>query len=314
MSHDVHPLVLNNGVRIPQLGFGVYKIPEAATRDAVLTAFAAGYRHVDTAALYRNERGVGEAIRESGLPRDEVFVTSKVWNDDHGYDATLRAFDASMERLGLDVLDLYLIHWPVPRLDRYVDTWRALEQLYRDGRVRAIGVSNFQPDHLRRLLDRTDVVPVVNQVELHPYLQQEKLRVAHEELGLLTEAWAPLARGGAARRPGGARPRRQARADPGAGRAAVAPAARQRGHPEVGHAGPDRGEHRGLRLRARRGRHGRARLAGPRGADRGAPRPPGLSGPPADGTRATPYARPRALGNGHPAFTRRPTGSATLGS
>ena len=196
MSHDVHPLVLNNGVRIPQLGFGVYKIPEAATRDAVLTAFAAGYRHVDTAALYRNERGVGEAVRESGLPRDEVFVTSKVWNDDHGYDATLRAFDASMERLGLDVLDLYLIHWPVPRLDRYVDTWRALEQLYRDGRVRAIGVSNFQPDHLRRLLDRTDVVPVVNQVELHPYLQQEKLRVAHEELGLLTEAWAPLARGG----------------------------------------------------------------------------------------------------------------------
>ena len=145
MSHDVHPLVLNNGVRIPQLGFGVYKIPEAATRDAVLTAFAAGYRHVDTAALYRNERGVGEAVRESGLPRDEVFVTSKVWNDDHGYDATLRAFDASMERLGLDVLDLYLIHWPVPRLDRYVDTWRALEQLYRDGRVRAIGVSNFQP-------------------------------------------------------------------------------------------------------------------------------------------------------------------------
>ena len=196
MSHDVHPLVLNNGVRIPQLGFGVYKIPEAATRDAVLTAFAAGYRHIDTAALYRNERGVGEAVRESGLPRDEVFVTSKVWNDDHGYDATLRAFDASMERLGLDVLDLYLIHWPVPRLDRYVDTWRALEQLYRDGRVRAIGVSNFQPDHLRRLLDRTDVVPVVNQVELHPYLQQEKLRVAHEELGLLTEAWAPLARGG----------------------------------------------------------------------------------------------------------------------
>jgi diketogulonate reductase-like aldo/keto reductase len=196
MSHDVHPLVLNNGVRIPQLGFGVYKVPEAATRDAVLTAFAAGYRHVDTAALYRNERGVGEAVRESGLPRDEVFVTSKVWNDDHGYDATLRAFDASMERLGLDVLDLYLIHWPVPRLDRYVDTWRALEQLYRDGRVRAIGVSNFQPDHLRRLLDRTDVVPVVNQVELHPYLQQEKLRVAHEELGLLTEAWAPLAGGG----------------------------------------------------------------------------------------------------------------------
>ena len=196
MSHDVHPLVLNNGVRIPQLGFGVYKIPEAATRDAVLTAFASGYRHIDTAALYRNERGVGEAVRESGLPRDEVFVTSKVWNDDHGYDATLRAFDASMERLELDVLDLYLIHWPVPRLDRYVDTWRALEQLYRDGRVRAIGVSNFQPDHLRRLLDRTDVVPVVNQVELHPYLQQEKLRVAHEELGLLTEAWAPLARGG----------------------------------------------------------------------------------------------------------------------
>jgi diketogulonate reductase-like aldo/keto reductase len=190
-------LVLNNGVEIPQLGFGVFKVPPEKTRQAVLTALETGYRHIDTAKLYDNETEVGAAVRDSGLMRDEVFVTTKVWNTDQGYDATLRAFDASMERLGLDVLDLYLIHWPAPARDLYVDTWRAMEQLYRDGRVRAIGVSNFQPDHLRRLLDRCDVVPVINQVELHPYLQQNEARKAHEELGVLTEAWAPIARGGA---------------------------------------------------------------------------------------------------------------------
>ena len=190
-------LVLNNGVEIPQLGFGVFKVPPEKTRQAVLTALETGYRHIDTAKLYDNETEVGAAVRDSGLMRDEIFVTTKVWNTDQGYDATLRAFDASMERLGLDVLDLYLIHWPAPARDLYVDTWRAMEQLYRDGRVRAIGVSNFQPDHLRRLLDRCDVVPVINQVELHPYLQQNEARKAHEELGVLTEAWAPIARGGA---------------------------------------------------------------------------------------------------------------------
>ncbi|HJR38531.1 MAG TPA: aldo/keto reductase [Nocardioidaceae bacterium] len=190
-------LVLNNGVEIPQLGFGVFKVPPEKTRQAVLTALETGYRHIDTAKLYDNETEVGAAVRDSGLMRDEIFVTTKVWNTDQGYDATLRAFDASMERLGLDVLDLYLIHWPAPARDLYVDTWRAMEQLYRDGRVRAIGISNFQPDHLRRLLDRCDVVPVINQVELHPYLQQNEARKAHEELGVLTEAWAPIARGGA---------------------------------------------------------------------------------------------------------------------
>jgi diketogulonate reductase-like aldo/keto reductase len=190
-------LVLNNGVEIPQLGFGVFKVPPEETRQAVLTALETGYRHIDTAKLYDNEAAVGAAVRDSGLMRDEIFVTTKVWNTDQGYDATLRAFDASLERLGLDVLDLYLIHWPAPARELYVDTWRAMEQLYRDGRVRAIGVSNFQPDHLRRLLDRCDVVPVINQVELHPYLQQNEARKAHEELGVLTEAWAPIARGGA---------------------------------------------------------------------------------------------------------------------
>jgi diketogulonate reductase-like aldo/keto reductase len=196
MSNDIPDLLLNNGIEIPQLGFGVYKIPAEDTRTAVLTAFAAGYRHVDTAALYRNEAGVGQAVRESGLRRDDVFVTTKVWNDDQGYDETLRAFDASMERLGLEVLDLYLIHWPMPGRDLFAATWQAMEQLYKDGRIRAIGVSNFQPVHLRRLLDRSDVVPVVNQVELHPYLQQEEVRRTHEELGIITQAWGPLARGG----------------------------------------------------------------------------------------------------------------------
>ncbi len=193
---SVPHLVLNNGVEIPQLGFGVFKVPHDETKQAVAAALDAGYRHVDTARLYENEEGVGEAIRESGLDRDAVFVTTKVWNDDHGYDATLRAFDASMKRLGLDVLDLYLIHWPQPGRDQYVETWRALERLYLDGRVRAIGVSNFAPTHLRRLLDGSEVVPVINQVELHPYLQQEEVRRVDDELGILTEAWSPIAKGG----------------------------------------------------------------------------------------------------------------------
>jgi 2,5-diketo-D-gluconate reductase A len=190
-------LVLNNGVEIPQLGYGVFKVPAGETRQAVATAIETGYRHIDTARLYDNETEVGEAVRESGLLRDEIFVTTKLWGTDQGYDNTMRGFDASMQRLGFDVLDLYLIHWPTPAKDLYVDTWRAMEQLYRDGRIRAIGVSNFQPDHLRRLLDRSEVVPVINQVELHPYLQQHEVRKANEELGVLTEAWSPIARGGA---------------------------------------------------------------------------------------------------------------------
>ncbi|HEU5045525.1 MAG TPA: aldo/keto reductase [Nocardioidaceae bacterium] len=193
---NVPNLTLNNGIEIPQLGFGVFKVPSGQTKEVVLAALKTGYRHIDTARLYGNEAEVGEAVRESGLDRDEVFVTTKVWNDDQGYDATMRAFDASMGRLGFDVLDLFLIHWPVPHQDLYLDTWRAMEKLYRDGRIRAIGVSNFNPDHLRRLVDETDVVPVLNQVELHPYLQQEEVRKTDESLDVLTEAWGPIARGG----------------------------------------------------------------------------------------------------------------------
>jgi 2,5-diketo-D-gluconate reductase A len=189
-------VVLNNGIEIPQVGFGVWRVPPAQTRDVVITALDSGYRHIDTAKLYRNEEGVGEAVRKSGLDRDQVFVTSKLWNDDHGYDATMRAFDASLDRLGFEVLDLYLIHWPSPDHARVADTWRAMERLYLDGRVRAIGVSNFEPADLRRLLDGSEVVPVVNQVELHPYRQRRELRRVDDELGVATEAWSPIARGG----------------------------------------------------------------------------------------------------------------------
>jgi 2,5-diketo-D-gluconate reductase A len=189
-------ITLNNGITMPQVGYGVFQIPDAQTAESVTTALAAGYRSIDTARIYGNEAGVGEAIAGAGLPREELFVTTKLWNDDQGYDAALRAFDASLARLRLDYLDLYLIHWPAPRRDRYVATWRAFEKLLADGRVRAIGVSNFQPDHLQRVIDETGAVPAVNQVELHPYLQQEAVRAAHASHGVVTEAWSPLAKGG----------------------------------------------------------------------------------------------------------------------
>jgi diketogulonate reductase-like aldo/keto reductase len=189
-------VVLNNGVEIPQLGFGVFLVPESETKAAVSSALEAGYRHIDTAKLYDNERAVGAAIAESGLARDELFVTTKVWNSEQGYDEALGSFEASMQRLGLDVLDLLLIHWPAPALNRYVDTWRAFEKLQADGRVRAIGVSNFHPEHLRRLIDETGVVPAINQVELHPLLPQREVRDFDSERGIVTEAWSPLARGG----------------------------------------------------------------------------------------------------------------------
>ena len=192
-----HPTItLNNGVQIPQLGLGTYQMPEPETKDLVQAALEGGYRHIDTASAYGNERGVGQAVRESGVPRAELFVTTKLANLAHGYDSALEAFDESMEPLGLDVLDLYLIHWPVPAQDLYVDTWRALERLHADGRIRAIGVSNFQAEHLQRLLDETRTVPAVNQIELHPYLQQRELRRLHAELGIATEAWSPLAMAG----------------------------------------------------------------------------------------------------------------------
>lgn len=196
--HLAPKVPLNNGVFIDALGFGVYKVPAADCAALVSTAIDAGYRTVDTAALYGNEEGVGQAVHAAvaaGMPREELFVTSKVWNDRHGYDATLAAFGESMDRLGLDYLDLFLIHWPCPEQDLFIPTYQALETLYHEGRVRAIGVSNFEPAHLHHLLDATEVVPAVNQVELHPWLQQRELRALHAELGIATQAWSPLARG-----------------------------------------------------------------------------------------------------------------------
>ena len=192
---SVPDVVLNNGIKIPQLGFGVFQVDDEQTTGAVLSALEAGYRSIDTAAVYGNEAGVGRALASSGLRRDELFVTTKLWNTEQGYDSTLTAFDSSLAELGLDHVDLYLIHWPTPARERYLDTWRAMEKLLADGRTRAIGVSNFQPAHLQRLLDETGVVPVVNQIELHPGLQQAELRAFHAAHSIATEAWSPLAHG-----------------------------------------------------------------------------------------------------------------------
>lgn len=192
---------LNNGVEMPQLGFGVFQVPDAETTASVTTALEVGYRSIDTAAIYGNERGVGRAIADSGIARGDLFLTSKVWNNDHGYDATLSAYDASLQRLGLEYLDLFLIHWPTPASDAFVPTWQALEKLYGDGRVRAIGVSNFEPGHLQRILHEGTIVPVVNQVELHPALRNrtvEEFNTAHD---IATEAWSPLAQGAILKNP-----------------------------------------------------------------------------------------------------------------
>ncbi|MFG2595164.1 aldo/keto reductase [Streptomyces sp. NPDC048462] len=194
MSH-VPALTLNNGVEMPQLGFGVWQVPDDEAAKAVATAIESGYRSIDTAAVYRNEGGTGRAISASGVARDELFVTTKLWNSEQGYDSTLRAFDASLDKLGLDYVDLYLIHWPVPAKDAYVDTYRAFEKIYADGRARAIGVSNFLPEHLERLLGESSVVPALNQIELHPQLQQTESRALHAKHGIVTEAWSPLGSG-----------------------------------------------------------------------------------------------------------------------
>ncbi|MFF8883098.1 aldo/keto reductase [Streptomyces flaveolus] len=195
MNHTVPTVTLNNGVEIPQLGFGVFQVPDAETTAAVSAALEAGYRSIDTAAIYGNEAGVGRALADSGIARDDLFVTTKLWNADQGYDATLKAFDTSLDKLGLDHVDLYLIHWPTPARDLYRESWKAIEKLVADGRIRAAGVSNFQPAHLERLIAGSDLVPAVNQVELHPGLQQRELRAAHARLGIVTEAWSPLAQG-----------------------------------------------------------------------------------------------------------------------
>jgi 2,5-diketo-D-gluconate reductase A len=184
-----------DGNTIPQLGLGVFQTPPDLTAAVVKIALASGYRHIDTAAIYVNEVGVGEGLRLSELAREEVFVTTKLWNADQGFDAALKAFDHSVQRLGLDYLDLYLIHWPSPRRDLYVDSWRALARLKEEGRVRSIGVSNFGADHLQRIVDETGVTPVLNQIELHPHFQQRALIETHKALGIATQSWSPLGQG-----------------------------------------------------------------------------------------------------------------------
>ncbi|MBA2310123.1 MAG: aldo/keto reductase [Pseudonocardiales bacterium] len=192
---NVSNITGNNGVEIPQLGLGVFLVEPNETQAVVAAALDVGYRHIDTAAAYNNEAEVGAAIADADLPRDELFITTKVWNLDQGHDRALAAFDLSLGKLGLDYLDLYLIHWPAPGRDRYVETWRAMEKILAEGRVRSIGVSNFGIEHLQRLIDETETVPAVNQVELHPNLPQRELRGFHAEHGIVTEAWSPLARG-----------------------------------------------------------------------------------------------------------------------
>jgi 2,5-diketo-D-gluconate reductase A len=211
MAMRISPrLSLNNGVLIDQLGYGLYKVPPSEAAGLVAMALGSGYRHFDTAAMYGNESGVARGISSQlgtqagsggsgelfpAPAREDIFVTTKVWNDHHGYDATLRAFDNSMVNLGLDYVDMYLIHWPCPRRGLFPETYRAMETLYREGKVRAIGVSNFQPAHLDRLMQTAEVTPAVNQIELHPWLQQLELRKIHDDLGIRTEAWSPLGRG-----------------------------------------------------------------------------------------------------------------------
>lgn len=187
---------LNDDRTIPQIGLGVWQVPDDVATDACLAAFEAGYRHIDTAALYGNEEGVGRAIKASGIPRDELFITTKVWNTDQGRDKTIAAMEASLARLDLDYVDLYLIHWPTPDRGLYIETWETVLELQQRGSTTSAGVSNFHPDHLRAVIAATGVTPVINQVELHPWLPQRAVRATDHELGIVTEAWSPLASGG----------------------------------------------------------------------------------------------------------------------
>ena len=192
---DVPSVSLGDGVEIPQVGFGVFQVPPADTQRAVETALEAGYRHIDTAAAYRNERGVAAGVAASGLHREEIFITTKLWNTEQGFDSTLAAFDRSIEELDSGRVDLYLIHWPVPARDLYLDTWRAFERIKAEGGARAIGVSNFRVADLERLVREAEQMPAINQIELHPLLQQAELRAWHAARGIVTEAWSPLAQG-----------------------------------------------------------------------------------------------------------------------
>jgi 2,5-diketo-D-gluconate reductase A len=185
-------ITLIDGHAMPQFGLGVWQTPQDETARVIECALSAGYRAIDTAAIYGNEAGVGEGLKACGISRDDLFITTKLWNEAQGYDSTLKAFDQSMTRLGLDVLDLYLIHWPSPHRGMYVDTWRAMVELKAQGRIRSIGVSNFEPEHLERIIGETGVTPAVNQVELHPRFQQRPLREVHRRLGIHTQSWSPL--------------------------------------------------------------------------------------------------------------------------
>lgn len=185
-------LDLNNGVKIPQLGLGVWKASDDEAESAVKTAIESGYQLIDTATIYGNEHGVGRGIAASGVPREELFVTTKLWNTDQGYDSTLAAFEKSLESLGLDYVDLYLIHWPLPAADKYIDTWKAFEKLYQDGRIKAIGVSNFKPTHLEKLMSETEIVPAVNQIELHPRFTQSETRDFCAQRDIAIESWSPI--------------------------------------------------------------------------------------------------------------------------
>jgi 2,5-diketo-D-gluconate reductase A len=193
--NQVPNVTLHDGVEIPQLGFGVFQVPPDDTEKVVEQALEVGYRHIDTAAAYRNEKGVGRAVASSGIPREDIFVTTKLWNSSQGFDSALETFGKSLGRLGMGYVDLYLIHWPVPSQDRFVETWRAFERIHGEGQARTIGVSNFRIDDLRRLEDETEIRPTVNQVELHPQMQQSELRAWHKQHGIATEAWSPLAQG-----------------------------------------------------------------------------------------------------------------------
>jgi 2,5-diketo-D-gluconate reductase A len=194
-ENAVPTITLNNGVEIPQLGFGVFQIPPEDTKDATLDALKAGYRHIDTAEMYGNEQGVGEAVRASGIDRGEIFVTSKLNNGFHAPDDALAAFEVTLGTLDIEYVDLFLMHWPLPDVLDYVETWKAMETMYEGGKVRAIGVSNFKQHHLNRLLAETTVIPAVNQIEIHPYLAQDDLRAFDREHGIATEAWSPIAQG-----------------------------------------------------------------------------------------------------------------------
>ncbi|MFU0804673.1 MAG: Aldo/keto reductase [Pseudoclavibacter caeni] len=190
---DVPDITLNNGVKMPQLGLGVWQAPVDEAEAAVRFALAdAGYRHIDTARIYGNEESVGRGIKNSSVPREDIFLTTKLWNADQGYDATLRAFDASLKRLGTDYVDLYLIHWPVPSAGKLVDTWKALEHIAGEGRAKAIGVCNNKPHHLQQILDEGSIVPAVNQIELHPHFPQYLTRAFDTSRGIATESWSPL--------------------------------------------------------------------------------------------------------------------------